>query len=656
MTTFERPSAIMSNTHFEPKKRILLIEDNPADARLVELFLEETDLLSVKILNKQSLAEGIAAVNSGELFDAVMLDLTLPDSRGFETLERFLDACPDQNVIVMTGLADKKLGLKAVQAGAQDFIVKGSLDSDQLGKSLRYAIERGAVLLRLEETQRIAHIGNWEFNRQTGIFTGSTELFRIFDFKSERKSFAAEELMGGENPFSIFENLHENAFTSGESETDFEFLTANGDRRFVFLKCRLDSHGHILYGIAQDVSERRRGEELRKQHEVAQQATRMKEQFIASVSHEMRTPMNAILGMSNLVLGTDLVDEQRSYVQSIKQSSEILLGIVNDILEISTLQNGKIEFDRRPFDLQEVLTNLMAVMHYKINEKDLVLDLQLEADVPRAVRGDKLRLNQVLFNLVGNAIKFTDEGQVRIKLRTYQSNYLLFEVEDSGIGIPQDQLDAVFESFTRVKYKDRLFEGTGLGLSIARNLVIQQGGKIWAESEVGRGSKFFFMLPMEAVEYSEIEPNGRSKKPRADNNPNRAFNLLLVEDHKMNQLVARKTLEKHFPNIRLTIAENGQEAVNLIEKAIVLGEIDPFDIVLMDIQMPVMDGNEATAFIRENFGEAAKKLPILAMTAHAHISKNGQFREFGFNDFVLKPFEPEQLFEKIAEHAFTGDV
>ncbi len=457
----------------------------------------------------------------------------------------------------------------------------------------------------------------------------------------------------GENLFSDVGELHESAFLLGESEIETEFLTAAGERHFVFLKCRRDEGGDTLYGIAQDVSERRRGEDLRKQHEVAQQAARMKEQFIASVSHEMRTPMNAILGMSNLVLGSELGGEQRGYVQSIKQSSEILLGIVNDILEISTLQNGKIEFDRRPFDLQEVLTNLMSVMHYKINEKALRLDLDIAPAVPRAVRGDKLRLNQVLFNLVGNAIKFTDEGHVRIKVSVHQSSFLLFAVEDTGIGIPQDKLDAVFESFTRVKYKDRLFEGTGLGLSIARNLVIQQNGRIWAESEVGRGSRFFFLLPMEAADLSEIAAAGTPIRDKTATDPNRAFNLLLVEDHKMNQLVARKTLEKKFPNIRLTIAENGREAVDWVEKALVTKEIAPFDVVLMDIQMPVMDGNEATDFIRQNLGEAGRRLPILAMTAHAHISKNGQFREQGFNDYVLKPFEPEQLFDKIMEYGFA---
>jgi signal transduction histidine kinase len=652
LTAFERPSTIMSNPTFDPQKRILLIEDNPADARLVELFLEETDLISVKIINKQSLSEGIAAVHAGEIFDAVMLDLTLPDSRGFETLQRFMLACPDLNVIVMTGLADKKLGLKAVQAGAQDFIVKGSLDSDQLGKSLRYAIERGAVLTRLEETQRIAHIGNWEFDRQIDVFTGSTELFRIFDFKSEKKSFDAAELFGGENPFSIFEKLHEDAFVHGESETESEFLTTHGDRRFVYLKCQRDKDGQTLYGIAQDVSERRRGEDLRKQHEVSQQATRMKEKFIASVSHEMRTPMNAILGMSNLVLGAELGPEQRGYIQTIKQSSEILLGIVNDILEISTLQNGVIEFERRPYDFKEVLTNLMNVMHYKIDEKALKLDFQLAPNVPKVLRGDKLRLNQILFNLVGNAIKFTDAGEVRVLVKTFHGNSLLFEISDTGIGIPQDQLDAVFESFTRVKYKNRLFEGTGLGLSIARNLVIQQGGKIWAESEVGSGSNFFFTLPMEAADESELVNERNIARPRTTVDANRAFNLLLVEDHKMNQLVAKKTLEKKFSNIKITIAENGRDAVDLIQKMFEnLGE-KQFDIVLMDIQMPIMDGNEATDFVRKNLGEKGKNIPILAMTAHAHISKNDQFREFGFNDFVLKPFEPEQLFEKIADYAF----
>ncbi len=630
----------------EPKKRILLIEDNLADARLVEIFLDETDLISTKIIHRMSLREGIEAIRTGERFDAVMLDLTLPDSRGFETLERFMEDCPDQNVIVMTGLADKSLGLKAVQAGAQDFIVKGTLDSDQLGKSLRYAIERGAVLQRLEETQRIAHIGHWEFDLRGRRFTAGDEFFRILEARPEKKAMKEAELVG---PLAFLNKIHAETSENGAVKRDMEIETGTGEARFVFIKCRREPSSEILYGVVQDISDRRRAEEQRKQFEVSQQAARMKEQFIASVSHEMRTPMNAILGMSNLVLGSDLDSEQRGYLQSIKQSSEILLGIVNDILEISTLQNGQIEFDSKAFDLPEVLFNLVNVMQYKISEKSLELRLEYADDVPKTLRGDKLRLNQILFNLVGNAIKFTDKGTVRIAVRKIGENWgrttLEFEVEDSGIGIPSDQLQAIFESFTRVKHRDRLFEGTGLGLSIARNLVLQQGGKIWASSEVGKGSTFFFQLAFEPATEAEAEKMLAPSGPKKDFDPTRAIRLLLVEDHKMNQIVARKTLERQFPAAKITVAENGREAIAWLEK-------EPFDLVLMDIQMPVMDGEEATAHIRANMPEVSARTPILAMTAHAHISKDRAFRQVGFDDFVLKPFEPQQLFDKILEYVF----
>ena len=193
----------------------------------------------------------------------------------------------------------------------------------------------------------------------------------------------------------------------------------------------------------------------------------MKEQFIASVSHEMRTPMNAILGMSNLVLKTDLDEEQNEYVSAIKQSSEMLLGIVNDILEFSSIQNGNIEFESKVFDLSKMMSSMVDVMRYKIKEKHLNLVVEIAPDVPNELKGDEQRLNQILFNLVGNAIKFTKKGSINIRVKVLQvledTIGLKFEVEDTGIGIPEDKVDAVFDSFTRVENKDELFEGTGLG-------------------------------------------------------------------------------------------------------------------------------------------------------------------------------------------------
>jgi len=355
--------------------------------------------------------------------------------------------------------------------------------------------------------------------------------------------------------------------------------------------------------------------------------------------------MNAILGMSHILLQTELGQEQLELVNSIRESSEILLGVVNDILEVSAIQNGKIVLEKKPFAVAEVLANLESVMQYKAQEKDIYLQSICGEDVPKVVIGDKLRLNQILYNLAGNAIKFTDTGSVKIYVSKLQSLggrvQLQFVVEDTGIGIPEDKIASVFEIFTRIRQKDRIYEGTGLGLSIAKNLVELQGGKINATSEVGKGSRFSFDLWLEESDGQTV--GRKAAHATLSLSDDAVFDLLLAEDHKMNQLVARKTLERKWKNINLVIAENGQEAIDMLRSR-------HFDLVLMDVQMPVMDGFEATRYIRHSMPPDKAAIPILAMTAHAYISKDNKFREAGMDDFVLKPFEPDELFAKIAKY------
>jgi signal transduction histidine kinase len=537
MMSMPTMTAPMNGSNGTPATRetvhILLIEDNPGDARLVEILLEESDLLNVQIIHRLTLGDGIAELQKRD-FAVVLLDLTLPDSRGFETLERLIATKPDVNVVVMTGLADKVLGLNAVKAGAQDFLMKGGFDSDLLSKTLRYAIERKNVLIKLAAATRA--------------------------------------------------------------------------------------------------------------REVAEESARMKEQFIASISHEMRTPMNAIYGMSNLLAQTKLDVEQRSFIDSVRQSSEILLGVINDILEVSTLQNGQMHFEAADFDLTELMFNLVNVMQYKKAEKPLEFQLSIDPSVPKYVLGDKLRLNQILYNIVGNAVKFTDEGfiKIRIEMGKQVGNdlMLLFIVEDSGIGIPQEKIATIFESFTRIRTKERIFEGTGLGLAIVKNLVVQQGGRVFAISEPKKGTTITAEMPFKkGTPPVQLAAGEVAPKPNFEASKLREFKLFLVEDHKINQMVARKTLERQFDNISITVAENGRECLNILEAG------NEFDIILLDIQMPIMDGNETIAYIRENMPNF--NTPVLAMTAHAYISKDNIFKTYGFDDFVLKPFEPEQLFSKI---------
>ena len=757
----------------EPHNKILLIEDNPGDARLVEILLMESDLLNCKITNKVNLADGMAALEEADDYAAILLDLTLPDSRGFETLETLIARFPDNNVIVLTGLQDKSLGINSVKAGAQDFLIKGAFDSDQLSKSLRYSIERNMVLKRLEETQRIANIGNWEYTPSTEEFLASDQIFRIFGLEPRKTVLNYIDILKENHPFREVNDIHQEALAKQGSSIrkDIRIVKKDGTARYVFVQCKasvnaerkmvltgimqditerkkseeellqsqeqyqdifnqskdpiyictfdgkcevfnvaleellgsskeeiagmdihdlfstegengmnefyerlkrnkevtdfevtverkdgdtrycmitatmLDSEQPSYNGVIRDITERKQAEALRKARDSARTSAKMKEKFIASISHEMRTPMNAILGMSNLVIQTDLNPEQYNYISSIKQSSELLLGIVNDILEISTLENGKIAFENKDFDLQNLLDNLVNVMKYKVEEKSLQLIVDIQENVPRYIKGDKLRLNQVLYNLVGNAVKFTDKGAIHIRvMNLYDGDdnvFLKFEVEDTGIGIPKDKVAAVFETFTRIRTKDRIYEGTGLGLSIAKNLVEQQGGKIGATSVQGEGSTFFFDLVFDIGSLDEAT----APTPELDDTIrlDRPVRLLLVEDNKLNQLVAKKTLQKRWPDIDITIADNGQLGVEAVKEK-------KFDIVLMDIQMPIMDGYEATQYIRKNMPPEIANMPILAMTAHANISKDHSYREYGMNDFVLKPFKPEQLFGKIAQY------
>jgi signal transduction histidine kinase len=624
---------------------ILVIEDNPHDARLVEIYLQELDMIDHGLIVCQTMGEALQLLSQHPGFDAIISDLTLPDSSGMETVETLVQARPDQAIIIQTGHNDKEIGLKAVKAGAQDFLVKGAYQPEDLAKTVRYAIERRSILDRLEDIQRKANIGHFELNVAKGLITASAQFCRMLALGETGNSFALKSIFHKHPALSnAFELLEDTNSTTGvERDVHLEF--AEGAKKWFALHVKPSKDGTRITGLLQDITSRRETEEMRRQNEVAHQAAMMKEQFIASVSHEMRTPMNAILGMSNLLLDYSLAEEQRNYIKSIKQSSELLLGIVNDILTISSLQNSAVHFDEKPFNLHELFANILNIISYKVHEKGLSFDLQIEEDVPVQLLGDKLRLNQILLNLVGNAVKFTDEGQISVyvyKISSFGNEVKLgFEVSDTGIGIPQDKIDAIFESFTRVAYKDRLFEGTGLGLSITKKLIEQQGGTIKAISEVGKGSKFSFGLNFILAGEEVFSDQNDHKLIHFD--PQTHFKILLAEDNKLNQIVAIKTIERQFPNATIDLAIHGEEAVKKLSE-------NTYHIVLMDLQMPVMDGTEAVKHMRDHGPDGHRDLFILAMTAHAHIGEQGQVETILMDDFVLKPFEPEQLYAKISKY------
>lgn len=380
----------------------------------------------------------------------------------------------------------------------------------------------------------------------------------------------------------------------------------------------------------------------------AERSEKLMEQFLSNMSHEIRTPMNAVIGMTNILSREELPDKQQHYVHTIQHSADHLLLLINDILDLSKIQAGQFTLDNSPFDLHDKLQEIIKTIELSKGEKDVDVQLRIEDSVPKVISGDALRLSQVLLNLLGNALKFTEYGMVRLSVNNSKSNGthgISFEIKDTGIGIPQDKLAEIFKDFTQVDSRvSQKYGGTGLGLSISNKLVDLQGGSIEVESEVGVGTEFRFAIAFTAADENDIKSVANYELAEGDLELVGKLNILLVDDSWINQEVAIDTFKSYAGNAKLEVAQNGEEAVSKVESG-------NFDLVLMDVQMPIMDGYEATRRIRTIKDEGKNKVPVIAMTASASMNEEKKCFEVGMNDYISKPFQPETLLSKVATHA-----
>ncbi|MBL0737594.1 response regulator [Flavobacterium sp. GN10] len=373
--------------------------------------------------------------------------------------------------------------------------------------------------------------------------------------------------------------------------------------------------------------------QLYAQRKIAERAILARDSFLANMSHEIRTPLNAIVGFTDLLAQTELDETQRDYIESVQIAGERLLLIVNDILDLSKIESGNLTIESNPFNLKKTLKHIYNLLKVKV-KSDVDFNLFLDAEMPDMVVGDQGRLSQILVNLIGNALKFTTEGEVIVSVKkieeTEDSYSLKFSVKDTGIGIPKDKLETIFERFTQGEESTtRTFGGTGLGLNIVKQLVELQKGEVHVKSTLNRGSEFYVIISYQKTNFEETVVKTVSKNDLGH------LKILLCEDNVLNQKLAKSVINNF--GFDLDIASNGEEGIELLSQ-------NEYDLVLMDLQMPVKDGYQTTEYIRN---EMNSTIPIVAMTAHSLVGEQERCYQSGMNAYVPKPFKQSVLLKAI---------
>ncbi|MFN3800843.1 response regulator [Belliella pelovolcani] len=522
-----------------------------------------------------------------------------------------------------------------------------------LGDELKTILDRQKSILKKsikqKESEFNALIQAISLSNALVQFNPDGTVFEANQIFASYLGFTSEELRGIHHDELLFEEDRKNNNAFWESLNQGNFKSGQMKRKHrsgkeIWLLATynpiLDSEGKVfkIIKIAQEITssiESRKA--LQKAKDDAIQLNIQKDNFLANVSHELRTPLHAILGFTKLLLEEETDTIKTEYLNAVKTAGDNLLFTVNDILDLSKIESGTILIEQLEFDIHQLIHEVASFLKIKAVQKKISFTVEIDAEVPKWIIGDKNRLGQILINLIGNGIKFTDKGYVKLKLERVRENtsqvILKFRIQDTGIGIALDKLSVIFDRFSQSDEKiSRRFGGTGLGLNISKSLVEKMDGTIEVSSKVGLGSEFSFTIPFQRGQ----QPIEKSKEAAVSfTQSKQVIKILLCEDNEINQTLVKTLLRP--ANFDLVIASNGEEGIQRFQ------EMD-FDLVLMDIQMPIMDGYQTTIYLREKLHT---QVPIIALTANYMLKEKQKCLELGMNDYLSKPFKKEELFEKI---------
>ena len=656
------------------RHKIVLVDDNLATLNQGKSLLQ--DFYRVYTVQKAStLFENL----EHDIPDLILLDVEMPEMDGFETIRRLKadNRWKDIPVIFLTAKSDEESERKGFSLGAVDYITKpfsGPLLQKRISNQILYMRVKGAVedysdelesmafeLAKANERARVLMektplcVRLW--NRNSEMIDCNELAIKLFGFKNKQECLERyaeldpEFQPDGRRSSEVAKEHVSGVFDHGSCEFEYTYLMPDGTlmpASVIYVRVEYEND-YALAEYIRDLREQKAIAEEMRRADMAEERSRAKSEFLATMSHEIRTPMNSIIGFSELALDmpdSKIAPEGKVYVKKIKDSSVWLLQIINDILDISKIESGKIELENEPFDLDEVLMRCQSVILPSIKEKGLELHVNSEHVTGKKLLGDPIRLYQVLINILYNAVKFTDVGTIAFssirKSASDDTITISFEVKDSGIGMDSEQLAVIFEPFIQADSSTtRKYGGTGLGLTISRDIVELMGGVLTVDSTPGEGSVFKFEIVFTTVDMSadetEFTQSRYHEKPIFD------CELLVCDDNPVNQELIIEHLSR--VGIKTVTADNGKIGVEIVQDRIDKGE-KMFDLVFMDIFMPVMDGIEAASKIKA----IKKELPIVALTANVMINDLETYRKNGMPDCLGKPFTTPDLWSVLLKY------
>ncbi|MBK0378999.1 response regulator [Mucilaginibacter segetis] len=635
---------------------ILIVDDREENIIALEALLNRDD---IRLFSTTSPNEALKIAWDNHISIA-LVDVQMPEMDGFELVE-MLKSNPrtkDIMVIFVTAISkESKYAVKGFGAGAIDYLYKPLdpyITSAKVDSFIQLARQRDEIVQKNEELRNYAIVIKNSADIICSVDANNFRIKTINPAVEKLLGYTQTEILGTSIVNLAIETDRDTMRKKlGEIIKDnlnfstFEFQLHTFDKHSIWAEFRASYRNKVIFFNISDSSPQKSYlQQLIKSKEAAEYGKKVKETFLANMSHELRTPVNGIIGLTNLLRRTPVTEQQDNLLNMMESSSRSLLGVINDVLDISKIEAGKFSIIRAPNNLRSILDSVYGLLKYSADEKNIEFLLEVNDDVPDSLLVDSLRLNQILMNLLSNAIKFTHRGYVKLKVSVLQKSSdrakIKFCVEDTGIGIADNKMSRIFESFEQAEDETAsLYGGTGLGLAIVKKLAELKGGELTVSSELGKGSVFnfinWFTIADEQTATKHQQP-GKRLRPFVN------ISVLVAEDNMINQFMLVKMLNDWKVNVE--VADNGGAVIEKFREG-------DFDLILMDTHMPVLNGYQTAKAIRMDFEEPKRSVPIISLSASAYDHEHQEALSAGMNDVLSKPFEPQELHAKIS--ALTGN-